>query len=601
MKKHPAIPRQRTVVVASVFAVAAALAAMAPPVRAAHADAPAEGEYARGRILVEPNAGVTVDQLEKLLKVHGGRARKMGQGEGHIVDLPTNGSEAAVVAQLKNRPEFKFVELDRRVKVSYAVNDPYSGSEWHLTQIGAPTAWNTTQGSGVTIAILDSGVAATHPDLQPNLVAGYNTYDGNTDTSDVCGHGTAVAGTAAARSDNGQGVAGVAGQAKIMPVRIAYNDASNGCYAYYSTIASGLTWAADHGARIANISYSGVAGSAAIQSAANYMKSKGGLVFVAAGNAGINENIAPTTSMIAVSATDSTDTKTSWSSYGSYVALAAPGAGIWTTSKGGIYQAWNGTSFASPVAAGVAALVMAARPDLTAAQVESLLESTARDLGGTGRDTLYGYGRVNAAAAVQAALNMPLAPDTQAPAVAITAPLGSSSVSGAAVVSVNASDNVGVARVDLQVNGTVVASTTAAPYTFSWDTTGVANGMTNLIALAYDAAGNRGTSTAVAVNVANAPPPVTRDTVAPVVTLVNPVAGKVTGNVNVRVNASDNSGAAGIKLSLYIDNVLKASGTGSSLSYNWNTRRENAGVHTVMTRARDAAGNTSSSSVQVTR
>jgi subtilisin family serine protease len=601
MKKHPAPPRQRTVVAASVFTVAAALAAMAPPVRAAQADTPAEGEYARGRILVEPNAGVTVDQLEKLLKVHGGRARKMGQGEGHIVDLPTNGSEAAVVAQLKNRPEFKFVELDRRVKVSYAVNDPYSGSEWHLTQIGAPTAWNTTQGSGVTIAILDSGVDATHPDLQPNLVAGYNTYDGNTDTSDVCGHGTAVAGTAAARSDNGQGVAGVAGQAKIMPVRIAYNDASNGCYAYYSTIASGLTWAADHGARIANISYSGVAGSAAIQSAASYMKSKGGLVFVAAGNAGINENIAPTTSMIAVSATDSTDTKTSWSSYGSYVALAAPGAGIWTTSKGGIYQAWNGTSFASPVAAGVAALVMAARPDLTAVQVETLLESTARDLGGAGRDTLYGYGRVNAAAAVQAALNMPLAPDTQAPAVAITAPLGSSSISGAAVVSVNASDNVGVARVDLQVNGTVVASTSAAPYTFSWDSTGVANGMNNLIALAYDAAGNRGTSSAVAVNVANATPPVTRDNVPPVVTLVNPVAGKVSGNVNVRVNASDNSGAAGIKLSLYIDNVLKASGTGSSLSYTWNTRRENVGVHTVMTRARDAAGNTSSSSVQVTR
>jgi subtilisin family serine protease len=600
MKKYSAFPRQRTVVAASVFAVAAALAAMALPVRAAQADAPAEGEYARGRILVEPNAGVTVDQLDKLLKVHGGRARKMGQGEGHIVDLPTNGSEAAVVAQLKNRAEFKFVELDRRVKVSYAVNDPYSGSEWHLTQIGAPTAWNTTQGSGVTIAILDSGVDATHPDLQANLVAGYNTYDGNTDTSDVCGHGTAVAGTAAARSDNGQGVAGVAGQAKIMPVRIAYNDASNGCYAYYSTIASGLTWAADHGARIANISYSGVAGSAAIQSAANYMKSKGGLVFVAAGNAGINENIAPTMSMIAVSATDSTDTKTSWSSYGSYVALAAPGAGIWTTSKGGIYQAWNGTSFASPVAASVAALVMAARPDLTPAQVESLLESTARDLGSAGRDTLYGYGRVNAAA-VQAALNMPLAPDTQAPAVAITAPLGSSSVSGAAVVSVNASDNAGVARVDLQVNGTVVASTSAAPYTFSWDTTGVANGMNNLIALAYDAAGNRGTSSAVAVNVANATPPVTRDSVPPVVILVNPVAGKVSGNVNVRVNASDNSGAAGIKLSLYIDNVLKASGTGSSLSYNWNTRRENAGVHTVMTRARDAVGNTSSSSVQVTR
>jgi subtilisin family serine protease len=583
---------------ASGLVLAALLAAVAPHAHAARDDD--DREYARGRILMEPNAGVTVDQLDKVLKVHGGRSRKMGQGEGHIVDLPTSGSEAAVVAELKKRPEFKFVELDRRVKVSYAVNDPYSGSEWHLTQIGAPTAWNTTQGSGVIIAILDSGVDATHPDLQANLVPGYNTYDNNTNTSDVCGHGTAVAGTAAARSDNGQGVAGVAGQAKIMPVRIAFND-GGGCYAYYSTVASGLTWAADHGARIANISYSGTAGSAAIQSAANYMKSKGGLVFVAAGNAGVDENTPATSAMIPVSATDNTDTKTSWSSYGNYVALAAPGASIWTTSMGGIYQTWNGTSFASPVAAGVAALVMAARPDLTPAQVETLLESTARDLGTGGRDTLYGYGRVNAAAAVQAALNMPGATDTVAPTVAITAPLGSSSVSGAAVVNVNASDNVGVARVDLQVNGTVVASDIAAPYTFSWDTTGVANGMNNLVALAYDAAGNRGTSSTVAVNVANAKPPVVRDTVPPVVTLVNPIAGKVSGNVNVRVNASDNSGAAGIKLSLYIDNVLKASGNGSSLSYNWNTRRENNGVHTVMTRARDAAGNTSTASVQVTR
>jgi subtilisin family serine protease len=584
---------------ASGLALAALLAAIAPHSYAAQGGN--DQDYARGRILVEANAGITVDQLEKLLKVHGGKARKIGQADMHIVDLPANASEVAVVAQLKNRPEFKFVELDRRVKASYAVNDPYSGSEWHLNQIGAATAWNTTQGSGVTIAILDSGVDAAHPDLQANLVAGYNSYDGNTDTSDVCGHGTAVAGTAAARSDNGQGVAGVAGQAKIMPVRIAYNDPTYGCYAYYSTIASGLTWAADHGARIANISYAGVAGSATIQSAANYMKSKGGMVFVAAGNAGIDENITPTTSMIAVSATDSTDTKASWSSYGNFVTLAAPGAAIWTTSKGGAYQAWNGTSFASPVAAGAAALIMAARPDLPAAQVESLLESTALDLGTAGRDNLYGYGRVNAAAAVQAALNAPLAPDTLAPAVAIAAPLGSSSVSGAATVSVNASDNVGVARVDLQVNSTVVASTSTAPYIFSWDTTGAANGMNNLVAIAYDAAGNRGASNAVAVNVANALPPATPDTVAPVVTLVNPVAGKVNGNVNVSVNASDNSGAAGIKLSLYIDNVLKASGSGSSLSYNWNTRKENTGVHTVTSIARDAAGNTSTASVQVTR
>ncbi|MDB5909130.1 MAG: peptidase [Massilia sp.] len=320
-------------------------------------------EYARGRILVEARAGLSGADLEKILKVHGGKRRKLGQSNLNVVDLPAGLSEAAVVEALKRNPAFKNVELDLRVKSTMAVTDPYIGSEWHLSKIGATTAWDTTQGAGVTIAILDSGVDASHPDLAPNLVPGYNVYGSNTDTSDVCGHGTAVAGSAAARTNNGIGVAGVAGQAKIMPIRVAYVDAaSGGCYAYTSTIASGITYAADHGARIANVSYGPLAGSATIQSAAQYMQSKGGLVFVSAGNNGVDENITPTTTLIAVSATDSNDAKASWSSYGSFVSIAAPGVGIWTTSKGGIYQGWNGTSFASPVAAGVAALMMAAAP-----------------------------------------------------------------------------------------------------------------------------------------------------------------------------------------------------------------------------------------------
>ena len=352
-------------------------------------------QYARGRILVEARAGLSNDDLEKVLKVHGGKRRKMGQSNIHVVDLPAGASEMAVVEQLRRNPNLKFVELDVRVKSTLAVTDPYVGSEWHLSKIGATTAWDTTQGAGVTIAILDSGVDMSHPDLVPNLVPGFNVYGNNTDTADVCGHGTAVAGSAAARTNNGVGVAGVAGQAKIMPIRIAYKDAaSGGCYAYASTIASGITYAADHGARIANVSYGPLAGNATIQSAAQYMKSKGGLVFVSAGNDGLDQNITPTTSLIAVSATDSNDAKASWSSFGTFISLAAPGAGIWTTSQGGAYGGWNGTSFASPVAAGVAALMMAAAPSLDGAQIEQALFSSAVDLGTAGRDPNYGYGRV---------------------------------------------------------------------------------------------------------------------------------------------------------------------------------------------------------------
>jgi hypothetical protein len=125
--------------------------------------------------------------------------------------------------------------------------------------------------------------------------------------------------------------------------------------------------------------------------------------------------------------------------------------------------------------------------------------------------------------------------------------------------------------------------------------------MNNLVAIAYDAAGNVATSSTVSVNVSNAAPAVVADTTAPVVAITNPTSGAVSGTVNVTVNASDNSGAAGINMSVYIDGQLKASGAGSSLSYSWNTRKLASGTHTVQAVAKDAAGNTSTTSVQVTR
>jgi hypothetical protein len=391
----------------------------------------------------------------------------------------------------------------------------------------------------------------------------------------------------------------MAGHAKIMPVRIAGIDAA-GCFSYYSTIASGLTYAADHGARIANISYGDLTSSAAVASAADYMKSKGGLEFVSAGNTGTDQGAPVSNSMIVVSATDSNDSRASWSSYGSFVALSAPGAGIWTTSRGGIYQAWSGTSFSSPLAAGVAAVMMTANPALGAAQVELLMYSSSVDLGTTGRDPQFGFGRVDAAAGAQAAASAVVVVDTQAPSVAITAPMGSSSVLGIVAVDASASDDVGVARVELQVNGTTVATDTAAPFGFSWDSTGVTNGMANLVAVAYDAAGNRGQSATVAVNVANPVPPVTVDTTAPVVQIINAVAGAVSGDVAVSVSASDDSGAAGISQTLYIDGKLSAKGNGGTLSYNWNSRKVASGTHTIEAVARDAAGNSSSARVSVT-
>lgn len=561
----------------------------------------APGGHAPGRVIIEAKAGLADADLDKMLKAHGaGKRKKIGQSRMHVVTLPPGLSAEEAVAKLSRREELKFAELDRAVSVGMAVNDPYMGSSWHLSKIGAPQAWDTTLGAGVTIAILDSGVNSAHPDLKDRMVPGYNWQDNNSDTSDICGHGTAVAGAAAASVNNAIGGAGVAGSAKIMPVRIAYMDPAQGCYAYYSVIVSGLTYAADNGARVANVSFGGLAASASFKSAARYMKNKGGLVFISAGNSNIDENMAADNAFIAVSSTDSSDNRSGFSSWGNFVSLAAPGSGIWTTNNGLGYSSWNGTSFSSPVSAGVAGLVMSARPDLTSEQVESILFSSAVDLGAAGRDPVFGYGRVSASQAIEAAKSFQAPRDAIAPIASIASPMANSSVSGLVAVGVKASDNTGVAFVELKVNGTVVATDNEAPYSFSWNSAGSANGMASLSAVAYDAAGNAGVSPTVMVNVANGLPVVVKDTVAPVVSINNPLAGFVSGPVAVSVSSTDNAGAAGISSTLSIDGVVKAQGKGGSLSYNWNTRKATKGAHTIVATSRDAAGNSASTSVAVT-
>lgn len=580
-----------------IVALAALLGATPLAASAAPPERSAEGPWIKGRILVMPKPGLSSDALAKILRVHGGKARRVGGSNLHIIDLPPQASEKAVAAVLARNPHLEFAELDELVAPDLATNDPYMGSAWHLPKIGAPTAWDASQGSGVTIAILDSGVDAAHPDLKERLVAGWNFYAGNSDTMDVYGHGTKVAGAAAAVNNNGLGISSVAGQASIMPIRVTGTDG----YGSVSAIAQGITYAADKGARVANASF-GVAGYASVQSAAQYMKNAGGLVFVSAGNQSTDPGHAPTSSLIAVSATDSNDNKASFSNYGDWVSLSGPGTSIYSTVKGGGYGAVNGTSFSSPVSAGVAALVMSAKPDLSSTEVETILFASARDLGAAGKDPVYGHGRVDAVAAVQAALENVGTIDAQGPTASISEPVGSSTVSGLVAVNVNAADNVGVARVELRVNGSVYATDTVAPYAFSWDSVKVTDGGATLEAVAFDAANNSGKSASVLVNVANASaaPPPTVDGTAPTVSISNPGDGAtVSGTVFISTSASDNTGSTGIEQQLLIDGKLVMTALGGRLSYDWNTRKTSAGAHTITVVAKDKAGNSAMHSVRV--
>lgn len=552
---------------------------------------PATARALKGRVLVQPRAGLDLQEFDRILGAHGARrGEHLRQIDVHVVELPAQAGESALVNALRNNPHIKFAEADVQLEPTLAVNDPQFTTQWHLPRITAPAAWDVRTGTGVTVAILDTGVDTAHPDLAPQVVAGWNTYDNNTSTADVLGHGTMVAGTAVAAGNNSLGVASVAFGAKLMPIRVT--DASG--YAYYSTIASALSWAADHGARVASISFQGPSASATVLSAAQYMRSKGGVVVNAAGNSGVQEAYPATDYMTLVGGTDSSNNVASFSSYGDFVDVAAPATSIYSTTRGGSYGAGTGTSFSAPVVAGVYALMISANPLLTPTQLDTILFSTATDILTAGKDLKSGWGVVNASAAVSKAVQTS-GSDSTAPTVAITAPVSGARVSGLLPVNVSASDNVGVQRAELYVNGSLLASDTSAPYGYSVDTTRLPDGGNTLVARAYDAAGNMAASSTVNVTVAN-------DTIAPSVTIQNPANGStVSGTVSVSVAATDNTKVS--QVSLAIDGTKVASASGATLTYSWSTStkrgKKTSGSHVLSATAIDPAGNAATTSISV--
>jgi hypothetical protein len=275
---------------------------------------------------------------------------------------------------------------------------------------------------------------------------------------------------------------------------------------------------------------------------------------------------------------------------------------IYTTLWNSGYGYGTGTSFATPITSAAVALVMSANPALAPSQIESALFSTATDLGAPGYDIQFGWGRVNVAAAVLAAKSL-TALDTVPPSVAIASPTGGTA-SGIVPVSVSASDNVGVTKVQLYAGGVLVGTDSTAPYGFSWDTTAIANATYGLVAKAYDLAGNVASSSTVSVNVANSVQSVTAtpaaDTTAPVARITNPASGsKVKGKVAIQASGTDN--VAVTTLSIYADGTLVATGNSASLSYNWNTTKIAAGSHALKAVAKDSAGNTGTVTISVTR
>jgi len=317
------------------------------------------------------------------------------------IQIPDGSTVSKELVKYNNHPSVEYAEPNYIGKIFGSSNDPSLSQQWSIPKMKVDAAWDTTKGdASVIIAVIDTGVDVDHPDLMSNLVSGYNTINDTTDADDDNNHGTHVAGIAAGIVDNNVGISGIAGKSKIMPIKAM---GSNGT-GQMSDVIEGIYWAADHGAKVINMSLGFAAPSApqSLQDAVDYAYNKGVVVIAAAGNDNVGTPRYPAAlnHVIAVAATDSSDKKASFSNYGSHIDVAAPGVNIYSTIRDGQYGMMNGTSMATPNVSGVVALILANNPNLTPAQVESLLASTATDLGALKKDSIFGYGLVNAFAAL---------------------------------------------------------------------------------------------------------------------------------------------------------------------------------------------------------
>ena len=344
------------------------------------------------------------------------------RGAHRSVVVAEPGQAEAVARQLRRDPRVAAIIPDSRVQAlafpETAPSDPGYATGWQadLGLIGVPAAWRVTRGEGVTVAVLDTGLETTHPDFAgTTIVAPQNVIFGNAayhtaNVADGNDHGTHVSGTIAARTDNGLGIAGIAPAVSLMPVKVLADDGDG----FFSDLMEGIDYAVDHGADVINLSLGGALlpeEVAYYQPTFDRASAAGVLVVAASGNTGLTELSYPASfaHVVSVGATDDAsdpvlkDRLATFSTRNAMVDVTAPGTWIMSTTLDSTYTAMHGTSMATPHVAGAAALVRAANPDWTVAQVEEALKTTATDLGTAGRDDSFGWGRIRVDLAIVAA------------------------------------------------------------------------------------------------------------------------------------------------------------------------------------------------------
>lgn len=380
--------------------------------------------YRQGQIIVKFKNGISDQAASKALSDSGARGRgRVSSLKADITEVP-KGREEAMVAQLSKNPAVEYAEVD---SLFFGESlDTYYTNQYGLenkgqtikgnpgvfdADIDAPEAWVKSKGTGVKVAVLDTGIDQDHEDLKGKIVLQKNFTVSKT-VDDIYGHGTHVAGIIAAQKDNSLGVAGVCPGCVLLNGKVL----GDNNYGYLSDVASGIMWAADNGAKVINMSLGSTIPSQTLSDAIDYAWSKGSVIVAAAGNNGSKDPFYPAayTKVIAVAATDNRDVKASFSNYGStWVDVAAPGLNIYSTVPNHLYflglvnkgfnynyEYLSGTSMASPAVAGTAALVWKTKFGTSNKNVRYRIENRTDRIAGTG--TNWAYGRVNANLAVTA-------------------------------------------------------------------------------------------------------------------------------------------------------------------------------------------------------
>jgi subtilisin family serine protease len=375
-----------------------------PPFTAHHTNA--KPEFEPNAVMVKFKAKTTTSARKAAVSKFGATAEDSVTSS--VVRLKGTASAQDLLKKAKADPTVELASLNYKRHLTATPNDLYykGVQKAYLDTVRMPQGWDLSKTTGSQlVAVLDTGVDAGHPDLAGHLVAGYNATSPNRGPIDDNGHGTMTLGIIAASANNGIGVAGIGWNAKAMPVKVLDSEGSG----YDVDIAEGIDWAVAHGAKVINMSLGGPGDNEVLHAAVTNAVNQGVVVVVSAGNDG-NDTVqypAAYPEAIAVGATDAVGQLTSFSSYGDWVDLAAPGWNILSTglrakTPPGFVPYWycTGTSCSAPIVSGIAALVRNKYPTMTAPQVAQWLKTLARDAGPRGTDPYYGAGIVDAYAAL---------------------------------------------------------------------------------------------------------------------------------------------------------------------------------------------------------